>query len=376
MRPVTIPLVVVMLPLALSSQQPATWRVSAKPILQIGEVDGDSAYMFYRVVNALRLPDGRIAVLNAGSHQLRVYDARGQIVFARGRRGRGPGEFNQPSRLYRSAPDTFTVFDRGNRRLSMHTLAGNFVREQPMIEANAYDDWLYRRSWIDGPPEGKGRALVRAAVDQLPPPDPAVGIRFIRISPQGHLWVRGPIRPNAPVNWTVYDLDAKPLARVTTPARFDLHEIGRDYLLGVGRDEFDVEYVQLFRLEGASTVRVGRLIGPDPSPTRAPRAIPEEVVTAMESAFREVRLRQEIFYSVPANDYTYAGNVSEFGNWQASKGFIVHLVRGTQLGWLGILVHQGSGIACGIAVGGPTFFPPAWTSTGGPRSENRLVLCE
>src|SRR5690606_39225351 len=68
------------------------------------------------------------------------------------------------------------------------------------------------------------RAFVRAAVDRLPPPDSKVGYRYVRVSPQGHLWVRQPGRPDGPVDWIVYDLEARPIGRVTTPAGFQIHE--------------------------------------------------------------------------------------------------------------------------------------------------------
>src|SRR5687768_7405175 len=60
----------------LPAQQPPVWRVSARPTLQIGEADGDSAYLFHKAVSSLRLADGRIVVLNSGSNQLRIFDAK------------------------------------------------------------------------------------------------------------------------------------------------------------------------------------------------------------------------------------------------------------------------------------------------------------
>jgi hypothetical protein len=46
----------------------------------------------------------------------------------------------------------------------------------------------------------------------------------------------------------VYDANGGPLARVRLPARFDPFHIGKDFVLGVRKDELDVEHVELYRL--------------------------------------------------------------------------------------------------------------------------------
>lgn len=66
-----------------------------------------------------------------------------------------------------------------------------------------------------------------------------------------NLWVQEyrPFDEPAPRDWSVFDPEGHHLGTVTLPARFDLHEIGRDYVLGRWRDELDVEYIHLYRLE-------------------------------------------------------------------------------------------------------------------------------
>jgi len=48
--------------------------------------------------------------------------------------------------------------------------------------------------------------------------------------------------------WTVLDPVGRALARVSTPPRTRVLEIGTDYVLGVTLDELDVELVTLWRL--------------------------------------------------------------------------------------------------------------------------------
>jgi hypothetical protein len=48
--------------------------------------------------------------------------------------------------------------------------------------------------------------------------------------------------------WTVFDADGQVQGLLETPPDLDVYEIGEDYILGRARDDFDIEYVQMFRL--------------------------------------------------------------------------------------------------------------------------------
>jgi hypothetical protein len=68
----------------------------------------------------------------------------------------------------------------------------------------------------------------------------------------GNLWVSDhtgfrPVRSVATA-WDVFDRNRQRIASVMMPAGFQPKEIGVDYVLGVARDEFDVEYVHLYSL--------------------------------------------------------------------------------------------------------------------------------
>jgi hypothetical protein len=77
----------------------------------------------------------------------------------------------------------------------------------------------------------------------------------------GNLWTLEPPRPrdNTFVTqfndtspkaqvWSVFDSSGKWLGPVQTPGNFLVFEIGADYVLGVWRDEFDVEHVRQYAL--------------------------------------------------------------------------------------------------------------------------------
>ena len=69
------------------------WRIAPEPAASIGVLEGEEPYMLHYVIDATKLPDGRIVVANNGTHELRVFDAVGTHVATWGGRGEGPGEF-------------------------------------------------------------------------------------------------------------------------------------------------------------------------------------------------------------------------------------------------------------------------------------------
>ncbi|MEX2283779.1 MAG: hypothetical protein WEE89_14940 [Gemmatimonadota bacterium] len=48
--------------------------------------------------------------------------------------------------------------------------------------------------------------------------------------------------------WVVLDMNGRYLGEVTMPRTFDVHEIGEDWVLGVWRDELDIQYVRKYPL--------------------------------------------------------------------------------------------------------------------------------
>src|SRR5688500_15752559 len=81
------------------------WRVESKPILDFGGGE-DSLFQFYEIMGVTRLRDGRIAVANMGTNQIRLYSPDARLVGTLGRSGKGPGEFTQLMGLLRIRGDT------------------------------------------------------------------------------------------------------------------------------------------------------------------------------------------------------------------------------------------------------------------------------
>ena len=71
------------------------WRIGDTPFLSIGSQEGEDPYLLFGVEDAVRLDDGKIAVANASSGEIRVFASDGRHVASFGGIGEGPGEFAQ-----------------------------------------------------------------------------------------------------------------------------------------------------------------------------------------------------------------------------------------------------------------------------------------
>lgn len=104
------------------------WRLSAEPVLQIGELDGAPGYLFELVIGAVRRSDGGIVVGDAGLRALRFYDAAGRFLRSSGRQGGGPGEFQEMGSVHLLPGDSLLVFDWRLQRVSIFASDGAFAR--------------------------------------------------------------------------------------------------------------------------------------------------------------------------------------------------------------------------------------------------------
>ncbi|MFW6201959.1 MAG: hypothetical protein ACOC8B_05235 [Gemmatimonadota bacterium] len=102
--------------------------IPTEPLVDIGVVEGEPEYQLYRVMDGATLSDGRIAIVNQGSDEIRIYDADGRFVDAFGREGGGPGEFRDVFMVWRIPGDTLVVADYRPWRFQYFTPGGEFIR--------------------------------------------------------------------------------------------------------------------------------------------------------------------------------------------------------------------------------------------------------
>ncbi|MEJ2239140.1 MAG: hypothetical protein P8X82_12650, partial [Gemmatimonadales bacterium] len=94
----------------------------------------------------------------------------------------------------------------------------------------------------------------RAYVDDLLVPDKKPAYSELLVDARGCVWAAEHVGELTgwlamdPRKWEVFSADGEWLGSVLSPRRFTVFEIGDDYVLGVFRDDVDVEHVQLLRL--------------------------------------------------------------------------------------------------------------------------------
>lgn len=356
-------------------EQTVGWRLSAEPILDIGVQEGAPEYQLFRVYGATRLVDGRIAVVNSGTNEIRIYDDEGRFLASLGGTGDGPGEFRRLVSAVALAGDSILAFDPAANRITVFSPAGGVagstrldrteesgrittvarlsdggllattagsVNPQsmqlsplhrpptPILRLSSSGDLIDTvgtfegdelATWDEGgvaigpPPYGRKlahavagdrlyigtqesfeirvfgldggleaiirapdgdleltaalktdyRARILARIPDAPPeaireldqylavvplPDRRPAYGPILVDSEGNLWV-GEYDPldASSTRFAIFGPDGYPLGAIDLPAALQLFEIGSDYLLGLWKDDLEVEHIRLYRLE-------------------------------------------------------------------------------------------------------------------------------
>ena len=103
------------------------WTLGADAAVEIGAADGPGHDLHWPRV-ASRLPGGAIIIANRGSNEIREFDAAGRYVRSLGRKGAGPGEFENLSWAGWLDGDTIVGYDPPNRRLTVFAPDGSVAR--------------------------------------------------------------------------------------------------------------------------------------------------------------------------------------------------------------------------------------------------------
>jgi len=104
-------------------------RVSlGEPYLTLGSISGEED-AFYRVSAIERFDDGSWMVVNAGTSEVRVFDADGRFLSSIGGRGDGPGELAQLTTATLFPGDSVFAWDLVGRRGVVYTRSGDSGRD-------------------------------------------------------------------------------------------------------------------------------------------------------------------------------------------------------------------------------------------------------
>ncbi|HEX6694495.1 MAG TPA: hypothetical protein VF035_07370 [Longimicrobiales bacterium] len=107
------------------------WRVPPDPVAVIGATDaaeGDPTQELYNVWSAYRREDGSLVIGNGGTFNVRLFDRRGKFIREFGRRGGGPGEFQDVNSVFAWRGDSIGVFDGVALRTTLYDASGRFGR--------------------------------------------------------------------------------------------------------------------------------------------------------------------------------------------------------------------------------------------------------
>jgi hypothetical protein len=92
-------------------------------------------------------------------------------------------------------------------------------------------------------------AAIRAQLERLPLPETFPPHGALLADRMDYLWVEDFQRPGQENrSWNIFDPEGGLAGRITLPERFNPTDIGADYILGLGWDEMNVEYVRMYGL--------------------------------------------------------------------------------------------------------------------------------
>ena len=97
--------------------------------------------------------------------------------------------------------------------------------------------------------------------DEVEPPETEPTFQSLIVDEEGWLWAQtyqanfgatsfgAPLQDEA-ATWLLFDPDGRGRGSAVMPDGLSVHAISRDFVAGVWQDEFDVEYVRLYRIDG------------------------------------------------------------------------------------------------------------------------------
>lgn len=123
------------------------WRISDRPVVEIGSAPGDE---LYRVRDAVRLSDGRLVVANGGTGELLFFSSEGRFRVAAGGLGGGTGEFRTLAALDKTEGDSLLTYDTQTGLISLFDPVGTFVRSiQIEVPVGLYAPLVRPAGWLE-----------------------------------------------------------------------------------------------------------------------------------------------------------------------------------------------------------------------------------
>lgn len=139
------------------------FKFELKKLVNIGN-DKDQNYLFYRISDVNVDREQNIYVLESGNKRIQKFDKNGRYLQTIGRRGQGPGEFEDPSRILIDNLDNICVLD--GISIEEFDNSGKYLRtiigRVPILDlALTLDGVFIAKINVISPDAGSNRAIVK-----------------------------------------------------------------------------------------------------------------------------------------------------------------------------------------------------------------------
>ena len=326
--------------------QVSQWRLSQRPVIDIGVASGDPVYELTDAASSLRLADGGIVVADVGAGELRYFDATGRYRMT----GTAPRADGRPlsSRRGRLQPSDVNgapgvAFEGAGRRLIFDVegrLVGEGVGAEPMARIHG------RTLLLGGNRSTQARAI--AALDRMPAVDSVTGYQIVRLDNAGYLWVEGRmIDASVRRPWLIHDPEGRLVGRAATLASFEPQEIGNDFMLGRWRDGNGIEHIRMYTLDRDERVaRRGDSVA-IAAPRKVSQARRAAAVMAIRRSLQELALVQEGYWSKTMN---YAADAALL-ELTPRENVQISIISSSVGGWRAVGYVHAADAMCAIGVG-------------------------
>jgi hypothetical protein len=168
----------------------------------------------------------------------------------------GPRAFGRSSEVA-TVPDGFYFGSSDRYEIGRYDAEGRLLRlvrrpraARPVTPADIERFKETRRKQAAESRGGRFRQIQERSLAAMSYPETMPAHGDLLADRAGNLWVSEfRVTPDDPASWTVFDPEGRMLGTVATPARFRVFDVGADYVLGVWRDDVDVEHVRMYSLE-------------------------------------------------------------------------------------------------------------------------------
>jgi hypothetical protein len=173
------------------------------------------------------------------------FESMGLVYFGPPLFGRSTYYAVRGNRIYVASNDSYEV-----RLLARDGSLQSIVRRQyENLEVTDADIETFKEQQLSSDMPSGMRDPMAEVLDNSPIRETMPAFDSLIVDRMGNLWVEEYNRPNDTVpRWTVFTSEGEMLGTVSFPDRFDLQEVGDDYVLGAWEDELEIEHVLMYGL--------------------------------------------------------------------------------------------------------------------------------